>query len=153
MGITFRNITVGDSQYGTSERVQCLEHGSQPSLVNRFEYLIQNQKVQSLAIITVTVHEFLHGKDGCEVHPCRFACRELAERSAVHAVTQQRNGNLLPDLTAFEDGITVKTDAYVTADILQELVCYTAECLDFCIGQIGLELVIVKENCESRIGE
>ena len=43
MGITFRNITVGDNQYGTSERVQCLEHGSQPRLVNRFEYLIQNQ--------------------------------------------------------------------------------------------------------------
>lgn len=58
MGVTFRNITVGDNQYGTSERVQCLEHGSQSRLVNRLEYLIQNQKVQSLAIITVTVHEF-----------------------------------------------------------------------------------------------
>ena len=89
MRIAFSHIPVRDYQHGTAERVQRLEHGGQPRFIDRLEYLVQHEQVQSLVPVAVAVHEFLHGKDGRQIHTGGFACRELAERAAVHAVAQQ----------------------------------------------------------------
>ena len=47
MRIAFSHIPVRDYQHGTAERVQRLEHGGQPRFIDRLEYLVQHEQIQS----------------------------------------------------------------------------------------------------------